>query len=147
VDVEDAERARQVQPEESKLGVIWWAMIFAIVAYAAIGLVVAPRGTFEFEDRELRYWLLMFLSVAGGLHMLTALLLRQILASLSSGRYLVYCILRWSLMEGIGIYGLVCAFLGMDAWIHSIFYVVAAALLINAQPGGHDRAIFVGQFE
>lgn len=89
----------------------------------------------------------MFLSVAAGLHMLTALLLRQVLASFTGGRYLVFCILRWSLMEGIGIYGLVCAFLGVNAWIHVIFYVVALALLANARPGGLDREIFVRQFE
>jgi len=142
----DAAAAAQVQSEEDKLPLLWGAFTVAVVVYAVLAFLLAPRYSIEFTDRELRGWLLMFLAVTGGLHMLTALLLRQILASFTGGRYLVYCMLRWSLMDGIGVYGLICAILGVDAWIHSIFYVVALALLLGARPGGDDRAIFVRQF-
>ena len=142
----DAAVAAQVQAEEDKLPLLWGAITVSVVVYAAVAFLIAPRYSIEFTDRELRGWLLMFLAMSAGLHILTALLLRQILASFTRGRYLVYCMLRWSLMDGIGVYGLICAFLGVDAWIHAIFYVISLALLLGARPGGDDRAIFVRQY-
>jgi hypothetical protein len=121
-------------------------MLSAVGVYVAVGFAVGDRAGGIDLDRELRTWLKVFLSIAAGLHVLTALLLRQAIAGLSSGRYVNYCIIRWALMEGIAVYGLILKILGADWTISGIFFAVAAVLLFSAQPGEDDRRVFVTQF-
>lgn len=141
----DLETAQNVEAGEQKLGLIWAAMLLAPVVYAVLAMLVAPTAKVTI-DRELRTWIMIFLSMTAGLHVLTTLLLRQALAALSKARYSTYCILRWALMEGIGIYGLVLALLGVGIGITAFFFAVSLLMLGAARPGPADRAVFVAQF-
>ena len=139
------ERAQRVQPGESKLPWIWVAMMLSIVLYAVLTATVVPSRT-QVVDQELENWLLIFLAMGSGLHVLVVFLLRQMIAALSRASYVVYCVLRWALMEGIGVYGLLLSILGVDLGITAIFYAVSLLLLASSGPGRHDRAVFVAQF-
>ena len=139
------ERAQRVQPGESKLPWIWAAMMLSIVLYAVLTATVVPSRT-QIVDQELETWLLIFLAMGSGLHVLVVFLLRQMIAALSRASYVVYCVLRWALMEGIGVYGLLLSILGVDLGITAIFYAVSLLLLASSGPGRHDRAVFVAQF-
>jgi len=139
------ERAQQVQPGESKLPWIWIAMMVSIVLYAVLTVTVVPSRT-QVVDQELETWLLIFLAMGSGLHVLVVFLLRQMIAALSRASYVVYCVLRWALMEGIGVYGLLLSVLGVDLGITAIFYAVSLLLLASSGPGRSDRAVFVAQF-
>ncbi len=138
-------RAQSRATAEQKLGVIWAAMLGAVVLYAMLALTVAPRVGQSLEG-ELQGWILVFLAMTAGLHVLVSLLLRQLLAALSKGSYVAYCILRWALMESIAVYGLILAFLGVGIGITSIFFAVSLLLLGAARAGATDRSVFVSQF-
>lgn len=142
---EELQRAQTASKSEAKLGVIWAAMLLAVFVYAALAFTLGGQYAVTL-DQELQGWILVFLAMTAGLHVLVTLLLRQILAALSRGNYVTYCILRWALMEGIAIYGLVLAFLGVDMGIWSIFFAVAVLLFGASRAGATDRAVFVAQF-
>ena len=139
------ERAQRVQPGESKLPWIWAAMMLSIVLYAVLTATVVPGRT-HVVDQELETWLLIFLAMGSGLHVLVVFLLRQMIAAVAHGSYVMYCVLRWALMEGIGVYGLVLSVLGVDLGVTAIFYGVSLLLLASSGPGRSDRAVFVAQF-
>lgn len=138
-------RAQSLSAAEQKLGVIWAAMLGAVALYAVLALTVAPRVESSLEG-ELQGWILVFLAMTAGLHVLVSLLLRQLIAALSRGSYVTYCVIRWSLMEGIAIYGLILAFLGVGIGVTSIFFAVSLLLLGAARAGATDRSVFVSQF-
>ena len=142
---EGLERAQRVNPAESRLSWIWLAMIGAVLLYAALDAWVVRQVTLVLE-RELENWILIFLAMMAGLHVLVVFLLRQMIAALSKFSYVNYCIIRWALMEAVAVYGLVLGFLGVDFGITSIFHAAAVLLLASARPGPHDRAVFVAQF-
>ena len=120
-------------------------MMVSIVLYAVLTATVVPSRT-QAVDQELETWLLIFLAMGSGLHVLVVFLLRQMIAALSRASYVVYCVLRWALMEGIGVYGLLLSVLGVDLGITAIFYAVSLLLLASSGPGRSDRAVFVAQF-
>ena len=138
-------RAETLAPAEHKLGVIWVAMLASVVVYLGLALTVAPAWSLSI-DGELKGWILVFLAMTAGLHVLVTLLLRQLLAALTRGSYVAYCVLRWALMEAIAVYGLVLAFLGVGIGITSIFFAVSVLLLGASRAGATDRAVFVSQF-
>ena len=142
---DELERAQTPSAREQQLGVIWAALLFSVALYALLAATVVD-GFAATIDRELQGWILVFLAMTAGLHMLVTLLLRQLIAALSRGSYTTYCILRWALMEGIAVYGLVLALLGVDIGITSIFFAVALLLLGASRAGATDRAVFVTQF-
>lgn len=139
-------RAQTIQPNEKTLPVIWIAMMFAIVAYGVVAWAVAPRIAAP-VDQTIENWILLFLSMTAGLHILVVFLLRQMIAALAKSSYVTFCVIRWALMESIGIYGLVLVFVGVDPWIAGAFLAVALMLLASAKPGEGDRAVFVRQYE
>ena len=138
-------RAQQVRPEESRLGIIWIAMMVAVLLYGGLAYVFGPKRALGL-DRELETWITIFLAMGSGLHVLVVFLLRQMIAALSGARYLIYCVLRWALMETVAVYGLVLAFLGVGFGITSMFFALSLLLLGSARPGPADRAVFVAQF-
>lgn len=142
---DELQRAQTLSKSESKLDVIWVAMLLAVFVYAAIAFTLGGRYSVEI-DREIQGWILVFLAMTAGLHVLVTLLLRQLIAALARGNYVAYCVVRWALMEGIAIYGLVLAFLGVDMGVWSIFFAVAVLLLGASRAGATDRAVFVSQF-
>lgn len=141
----ELERAQTARPEERHLDLIWAAMMGAVVVYAALAFTVVDSFVVTL-DRELEGWILVFLAMTSGLHALVMLLLRQLVAALSRGNYLTYCVVRWALAEGIGVYGLVLALLGVGIGVTSIFFAVSLLLLAASKAGPTDRAVFVSQF-
>ena len=97
-------------------------------------------------DRELENWILVFLAMTAGLHVLVVFLLRQMIAAIARSSYVTYCILRWALMESVGIYGFVLAVIGVDLLVVSLFFAVSLMLLAASNPGANDRAVFVEQY-
>ena len=138
-------RARREQPGESRLGVVWWAMTASILAYLGLTWFVFPGRTITI-DRDAEGWLLVFLAMSAGLHVLVVFLLRQMIAAVARSSYVVYCVIRWSLVEGIGVYGLLVALFGVDPLVASIFYAVALMLMAATRSGAGDRAVFVAQY-
>lgn len=138
-------RAQIVQPGEARLTAIWIAMTFSILVYAGLTWFVFPGRTVTIEQ-QIEQWILVFLAMSAGLHVLVVFLLRQMIAALARSSYVVYCVLRWALMEGVGVYGLVLALFGVDPLVASIFYAVAIMLMAAAKPGPSDRAVFVAQY-
>jgi len=147
VDPDDAHaRAKVEQPNEKSLTAIWIAMMASIVVYGALVWFLAPRATLTVEQ-ELEQWILVFLAMTAGLHVLVVFLLRQMIAALARSSYVTFCVIRWAFMEGIGVYGLVLALLGVDLTIALVFFAVALMLLASARPGPSDRVVFVRQYE
>lgn len=141
----ELEAAHEVKDNESSLIPIWGAMLVAVLLYAGLAYYDVGGDSVNL-DQEVRNWVLIFLAMSAGLHVLTALLLRQMIASLSKGNYVTYCVIRWVLMEGIAIYGLVLSFLNVDFGIVSIFFAASILLIGASRPGASDRAVFVSQF-
>lgn len=139
-------RAQTVAPNEKSLPVIWIAMMVSIVVYAAVAWFFGPDLTLTL-DKEAEGWLLTFLAMSAGLHVLVVFLLRQMIAAVSRSSYTTFCVIRWALMEGIGLYGLVLALFGVDVLIAMLFFAVALMLIASAKPGPTDRAVFVRQYE
>lgn len=139
------QRAKTRLPAERRLGLVWGAMLGGVLVYAALAHFAVPSLALSL-DGELQGWILVFLAMTAGLHVLVTLLLRQLIAALSRGNYVAYCLVRWALMEGIALYGLVLAFLGVGIGITSLFFAVALLLLGASRAGETDRSVFVSQF-
>jgi len=118
-----------LSPAELKvLAILRYAMIAAVLFYALVGLIL---GT-SLEPRmpgDLLHWLVIFLSVMAGIHVLTVVLLRQLIAGLTGGSYKIYCILRWALAETVAIYGLVLHILGAGWTVFGVFLILSLGLL------------------
>ncbi len=140
-----ADRAREVAPSERFLPVIWAAMLLAVFLYAALSYYLESRPPLLLEV-DLQHWALVFLGMSSGLHVLTAFLLRQAIAALTKGSYVGYCIVRWALLEAIGVYGFVLAMLGVDFAVTSIFFMAGLLTIGGTRPGATDREAFVGLF-
>ena len=139
-------RLTEPGPEEKPLNIIWAAFFTASVIYAAVGWVLnqSPRDPI---NQEILNWVQIFLGMSSGLLILTAFLLRQAIASLSRRSYRNYCIVRWAMLETIGVFGLVQFILGGHFEVLLLFCAVALLSLGAARPGPADRAAFVHQFD
>jgi hypothetical protein len=138
-------RLTEPGPEEKPLNIIWAAFFAATVIYAAVGWLLdqTPRDPI---NQEILNWVQIFLGMSSGLLILVAFLLRQAIAALSGHSYRNYCIIRWVLLETIGVFGLVQFMLGGYFEVLMLFIAVALLSLGAARPGLADRAAFVHQF-
>lgn len=123
------------------LRVIWWSIAGVMVVFAGVGYLFGPSTP---DNPELVHWIGIFLAVSAGIQVLTVVLLRQIVAGVSGGRYLVYCILRWALLEAVAVYGLVLKLLGASWTWATPFLVVALALHLTMPPSESDEESFRG---
>lgn len=144
MDHEYASRAGKREPAEQKLRIIWAAFCIAVLSYGVVAWVVKPVGN-GIEPEILR-WLSILLGMAAALQILVILLLKQLIANVSGGSYVSYCILRWALLEAIPVYGLVLRFLGASLLLFILFAVVAMVFLLVNPPNEEDRAQFSSQF-
>ena len=97
--------------EEKPLNIIWAAFLALTGAYALLGWFLDQRPR-EPLNQEILNWVQIFLGMSSGLLILTAFLLRQVIAALSRRSYRNYCIVRWVMLETIGAFGLVQFLLG-----------------------------------
>jgi hypothetical protein len=133
-------------PEEKPLNIIWAVFFVATVAYAVVGWILDQRPR-EPLNQEILNWVQIFLGMSSGLLILTAFLLRQLIAALSRRSYRNFCIIRWTLLETIGVFGLAQFILGGHFEVLLLFVAVALLSLGAARPGLADRAAFVHQFD
>ncbi len=133
-------------PEEKPLHIIWAAFFVATLVYAGVGWVLDQRPR-DPLNQEILNWVQIFLGMSSGLLILTAFLLRQIIAALSQRSYRRFCIIRWAMLETIGVFGLVQFVLGGHFEVLLLFIAVATLSLVAARPGLADRAAFVHQFD
>ena len=132
-------------PDESPLMGIWAAFLVGTALYAMVGwFLVDARTTINLEILN---WVQIFLGLACLPIILTVFLLRQLLAAITRQRYLIYCIIRWSLLEIIAVYGLVQFFLGGHFEVLLIFVAVSVSCIGASRPGAADRAAWVAQFQ
>lgn len=117
----------------ARLRIIWMALMTAVVVYGVVGFVVSRRAGAE-VPAELRGWIEIFLAILAGIHLLVALFLKQMVAGVSGGRYLTYCILRWALVEAIGLFGLVLAILQSTPTVYGAFLVASLGCLLLMPP-------------
>lgn len=116
-----------------------------ILVMSGIGVWLGTRAGLN-VDRELAGWIFVFLAMSSGLHLLTLVILKQVLAHMAQGRYQPYCILRWVLVEGIAVYGLVLSMLSFPATWLAPFFALSAWLLYAERPNPADHARFLNQF-
>ena len=132
--------------EEKPLSLIWAAFLMATLMYAGIGWFLG-QGERTPINLEILNWVQIFLGLAALPILLTVFLLRQLLAAVTRRSYRNYCIVRWALLELIGVFGLVQFILGGHFEVLLIFVAVAALAIGAARPGASDRAAWVGQFD
>jgi hypothetical protein len=137
---------RVAGPEEKPLPIIWAAFLVATLVYGLVGWIVAGSGRKPL-NLELLHWIQIFLGMTSGLLVLTTFLLRQAIAALSGRKYRNYCVVRWAMLETIGIFGLVQTILGGKFEVMLIFVAVSLLSLSAARPGPSDRAAFLAQFD
>lgn len=132
--------------DEKPLPVIWAAFLALPAALAVLGWGLdSSRG--HPVNLEILHWVQIFLGMGSGLIVLTAFLLRQLMAALSGRSYRRYCELRWILLEMIAVFGLVQFFLGGDFELLLLFLAVAALSVGATRPGAADRAAWAHQFD
>jgi len=132
--------------DEAPLMGIWVAFLMGTAMYALVGWLLGA-GLRATINLEILNWVQIFLGLACLPIILTVFLLRQLLAAVTRRRYFLYCIIRWSLLEIIAVYGLVQFLLGGHFEVLLIFVAVSVLALGAAKPGSSDRAAWVGQFE
>ena len=142
----ELERARHVDPREASLAPVWRVLLVIAALQAAVAMLWLWRRPIE-VDEELGAWVFTFLAMTAGLHLLTVVLLKQVLAHLAGGRYRTYCWLRWILVEGIALFGLLLAPLGFSPPWTGGFFALAGLLFYLERPTPADRALFVKQFQ
>jgi len=128
----------------STLRVIWLAIAGAVLVF---GVVAALAGRDRPDNPELVHWIGIFLAVSAGIQILTAVLLKQLIAGVSGGRYLVYCILRWALVEAVAIYGLVLKLLGASWLWAGAFLGLGLLLHLSMPPTVAEEAGFADDLE
>ena len=131
-------------PDEAPLTKIWAAFLVGTAMYVLVGIVIGDARTTI--NLEILNWVQIFLGLACLPIILTVFLLRQLLAAVTGRRYLIYCIVRWSLLEIIAVYGLVQFLLGGHFEVLLIFVAVSVLCIGAARPGASDRAAWVAQF-
>jgi len=132
-------------PDESPLMGIWAAFLVGTAMYALVGWLIGDARAMI--NLEILHWAQIFLGLACLPIILTVFLLRQLLAAVTRGRYLNYCIVRWALLELIAVFGLVQFLLGGDFEVLLLFVAVSVLCIGATRPGAADRAAWVGQFE
>jgi hypothetical protein len=132
--------------DEKPLSSIWAAFLMATLMYAVIGWFLS-QGERTPINLEILNWVQIFLGLAALPILLTVFLLRQLLAAVTRHSYRNYCIVRWVLLELIGVSGLLQFILGGHFEVLLIFVAVAALAIGAARPGPSDRAAWVSQFE
>ena len=132
-------------PDEAPLEKIWVAFLIGTAMYALVGWLLGDAvGTTV--NLEILNWVQIFLGLSCLPIILTVFLLRQLLAAVTRRSYFLYCIIRWSLLEIIAIYGLVQFLLGGHYEVLLIFVAVSLLCLGATRPGASDRGAWVAQF-
>lgn len=141
----ELQRAERVDPAEATLGETWRALVVAAGVMAIASFFWLPSLAPELDD-ELLQWTYTFLAMTAGLHLLTVVMLKQVLAHVTGARYRAYCLARWVLSEAVAVFGAVLAVLGFG-WAWTVgFFGLAGLLLALERPGPADRRRFVDQF-
>ncbi len=141
----ELQRAQREKVDSPALRKIHVGFALAIAAEAGLGWAMGPRLGLDI-DPELRTWIVVFLAMSAGLHLLCLTLLKQVIAHMSGARYLNYCIVRWALAEGVALYGLVLAGVGMSPRWTAGFFVLAAWLWWDERPSKADHERFLNHF-
>jgi hypothetical protein len=131
-------------PDEAPLTKIWAAFLIGTSLYALVGWAIGDARTTI--NLEILNWVQIFLGLASLPIILTVFLLRQLLAAITGRRYLIYCLVRWSLLELIAVHGLVQFLLGGHFEVLLIFVAVSVLCIGATRPGASDRGVWVAQF-
>ena len=121
------------------LKIIWMSIASAVAAFVALSVVLGKPAP---DNPELVRWIGIFLAVAAGIQALTAMLLKQLIAGIANGRYVVYCVVRWSLVETIAVYGLILRLLGASWTWGAVFLGVGLGLLLSMPPTESEEKSF-----
>ena len=141
----ELQRAERVDPGEASLDQTFRAMVVGVAVLAIASLLWLPELAPELDD-ELLQWIYTFLAMTAGLHLLTVVLLKQVVAHMMGARYRAYCLARWVLSVAVAVFGAVLAVLGFG-WPWTVgFFALAGLMLALERPGPADRRRFVDQF-
>ena len=130
------------QPKFQPLKILWMAFVGAVGVYAILAYVLRLQtdSPHVFED------LTFMAPILGG----TAAALT--LFAFSGGRILVkmeyqaYCIVRWTMIESVGIFGLIMALLGAAATHSIVLFGWAVLSLFRLRPTPEDYQQFVAEW-
>jgi hypothetical protein len=143
----ELERALTEEVGGRTLSLLHWGIGAGIGVMAGVSLLWQPgRDLAASFDPELSQWIMVFAAMTAGLHLLCLVMLKQVLAHMVGGRYLNYCVLRWALIEGIALYGLIVGLVGYGPRWTVGFFGLAAWLLWLERPIESDRRLFLSQF-
>jgi len=127
----------RAEEELARLRVIWSAFLIAPLMYGALIWLLKPGSS---VDPELERWIAVFLGVAAGIQLLVVFVLKQMIVGVTGDDYRKYCIVRWALVESIGVYGLVQHFLGADWLVPVAFVLLSFIMTITMAPSALEAA-------
>jgi len=114
-----------------RLRVVWIVLISACIVYGALTWLLGPVYA---VDPELLRWLVIFGAVFAGILLLTVFLLKQLIAGVTGSNYSSYAIVRWSLMELIGVMGLILRVLGGELMTSGAFILLGVVMILTMPP-------------
>lgn len=124
------------QPNFQPLHILWMAFIGAVCVYIGIAYIL---GLGREKASDLTFMLPIFAGVAATMTLL-AFSAGKLFAQME---YQPYCIVRWAMVESVGVFGLLLAVLGASANTALAFFGWALLSLFRLRPTPEDYQQFL----
>ena len=129
-------------PQQQTLQILWAGMLGSVVVYGVVVAIMMQQGSVgEGTLGETELWTMTGVFAAVSLSMIGATIFADKIFPV--GDYVTFCILRWALLEAVGVFGLVLFFLGAPVVVWAAFMGVGFLAIAMHYPGDTDARRFL----